>query len=237
MWDEVYKKIVAATSDMKTYEYIFRGHCNNTWKLLPSIARNKLAKDMEESIYFDYLTMSGTLIKEFASPWAVVVSMQHHGIPTRLLDWTDKFSVALYFALKDAKEETPCVWIVDPYKLNYQSIGRPEVLMFDELEGNYIDIFLKKNKELGGKALAVAPNRHLPRAYHQGSLFTVHDNLDLPVDELAPEAAVRVDIPKEAHEDAWKFLALAGISEYSLFPDLDGLARHIKQKHCSNAHG
>ncbi|MNR66720.1 hypothetical protein D3C85_1903600 [compost metagenome] len=51
------------------------------------------------------------------------------------------------------------------------------------------------------------------------------------LEELAPIAIRKFLIPKRAIAGARKFLLLAGINEYSLFPDLDGLAREIRRLH------
>jgi hypothetical protein len=46
----------------------------------------------------------------------------------------------------------------------------------------------------------------------------------------------KVLLPKEAWDDAWCFLTDAGINEYLLFPDLDGLTGHLHRKYRVNAH-
>lgn len=44
--------------------------------------------------------------------------MQHHGTPTRLLDWTENVLIALYFAVKDSPEVDGEIWTLYPLRLN-----------------------------------------------------------------------------------------------------------------------
>ena len=56
--------------------------------------------------------------------------MQHYAVPTRLLDWTEGASIALYFAIRMRvfgkqelpTEKIPCVWMLNPSWLNHKSI-------------------------------------------------------------------------------------------------------------------
>lgn len=231
MWEEIYARVSARLIRNDAFQCIFRGHRESSWELLPGVGRGAANLDLEKIIYFDFVTMAGSLLPENASPWSIALAMQHHGLPTRLLDWTDNFAVALFFALRNQTTETACVWMLDPYKLNDEVGGGNNLMSFPDLSGDYADFFIEESKKIGGKVIAVAPNRHHPRAFSQKSFFTIHEDVETPIEKLCPAAVEKIEIPKEARPGARRFLAMAGVNEFSLFPDLDGLARELKRLH------
>jgi hypothetical protein len=154
--------------------------------------------------------------------------MQHHGLPTRLLDWSGTFGVALYFALKSATG-TAAVWILDPNELNKHTINKEGLFSSSEMDFNYEQLFISKEVEFGGSVVAFAPPRHNPRLFNQGGYFTLHRDLDRGLESICPSALKKVETPRELFPEAEAFLKLAGINEFSVFPDLDGLCRHIRK--------
>jgi hypothetical protein len=156
--------------------------------------------------------------------------MQHHGIPTRLLDWTETFSVALHFAIRDGNGNA-CIWMLNPYALNRHCYGSAELPHPSELEGDYETYFIAQRTKMKGKVIAISPLRHHPRVMTQRSAFTLHDDIDTPLDKICPAAVSRVVIPADARASASEYLHLAGVSEFSLFPDLDGLSRELRTEY------
>ena len=60
--------------------------------------------------------------------------------------------------------------------------------------------------------------------------FTLHGSLDLPLERFSPEALTKITIPYPLIQEASLYLRLACINEFSVFPDLDGLARYLMEK-------
>ena len=219
------------------------------WKLLCGLGRRKSddfkKKNIESIVYYDFLSQAGPLLHRPDSSWDVLFSMQHHGLPTRLLDWSATFSVGVYFALKPfiqrassapesfgGLERPPSVWVLDPFELN--RTFAEEAVVFNpeiDLEGSYQQIFIEESKSLDAKVMAVNPTQAGRRLAAQRGCFTLHSDLFTPLEATSPTFLKQFVIPKEAIVEGVGFLRLAGMNEYSLFPDLDGLSRHLKALH------
>jgi len=157
--------------------------------------------------------------------------MQHHGLPTRLLDWSRTFAVALHFALIKPTDEV-AVWILDPYALNFEVRGSRAVADVSFL-GTYDDLYSTKNPPpVTPDVLAVTAAEHTSRLAGQRACFTLHNDLSRPLELLHPGCLRKITIGRAAYTGARQFLHLAGVSEFSLFPDLDGLARELRQTFC-----
>jgi len=238
-WTKAYSKVLATVSASDAPTLYYRGHANAKWQLLPGLARidpsiiascsPPTVRRLEEDLYSEFLTQAGGLLPRANGDWDNVFAMQHHGMPTRLLDWTETFAIALFFALRGASE-TACVWILDPFELNRSSIGRPETFDCSELGTSYRDAFFGNATFLHDGAAAISVIRHLPRISSQRATFTLHGNLHVSLEKLYPTVVTKIPLPVTAHAEAREYLALAGVSEFSLFPDLDGLAREMREK-------
>lgn len=228
-WEECYREIRSISTEELLF---FRGQNSAQLGLTPSLARLDVpdTNRMEQILYYDFTTRAGDLVDLSVSKWEALFAMQHAGVPTRLLDWTQTLGVALYFALKGAVADS-ALWILDPFILNDvmgygMSLPRP-----DELDGSYEDYFVNRTKTFTSKVMAIWPVRYSPRVSRQRASFTLHSELKEPLDQVCPQALHKVAIPAEARHEALAFLQFAGISEFTLFPDLDGLARELRKEH------
>lgn len=217
----------------------FRGHADSAWQLTPKIFRTKtrIRVSDEEELYSEFVRRGGALIGSFPDGWHAYFIMQHHGLPTRLLDWTDAALVALYFALKDSRTDA-AVWAVNPLWLNSQTVQREALVdpRFDPIAHAFrVDaIRASLQGEEGGPTLlsmAVRPPLVSSRMFGQRSLFTLHGSQDLPIERYAfvkrDTPLCRIVIPRKDHRDVRIGLRLCGVAETTVFPDLDGLAKEL----------
>jgi hypothetical protein len=244
-WTSFINKVQSETKKLHLYGAglpYYRGHYNSNWKLRPLIFRKKLTLpqifELEKLLACDFHTLCGQLYTKELNDWEMSFEMRHGSLPTRLLDWTETFSNALFFAIygkpsSDTNEECkPCIWILDPYKLNkktYRENCIPDTL---SLGFNYHNDDAKEwnviRKKFKGPIAIIPPKSH-GRMLAQQSLFTIHFN-DVPIEKFYEPCVKKIDIPIECIKQAELFLFLAGVNEYSLFPDLDGLGKYLQKR-------
>lgn len=228
----------------------FRGHSKDFNELTPGIFRRKYntlmaVKPDLEFFIIEYFKREAPAFISNPPPHDDHISwlflMQHHGAPTRLLDWSRNVLVAIYFVTRNDLDEDGELWSMRPDNLNRHNglFGKPtpinKILQFLAGQPSHQNPEVLASKlGLGGIPrfpFAVLPPFKFPRLVNQMAAFTIHpppcDNgtiIDLLPD---PKDLVRYIVPKGCKHKLRLGLEALGIVEHTLFPDLDSLSKSI----------
>jgi hypothetical protein len=190
---------------------IYRGVKDVSYKLVPKVGREVgRVKEYNLELEEDLLR----LFKIYAVPfldykpdndWEWLAIAQHHGLPTRLLDWTRNPLVAAFFAVEEETDKDSAVYAF---------------IADEELDLGKLPPPLEVNVEG-----VVLTNHITRRIVAQSGLFTIHPN---PPDPLRGAKVDKFIIPNSQREEFKRILFTYGIHRGTLFPDLDGQARFIE---------
>jgi hypothetical protein len=250
-----YMGFVEASTEIRWY----RGVGDESLELLPSLYRHPTIKDadllakQEQEILKRFQQRSGPYLRnplrEDDKNLSTLFLMQHFGVPTRLLDWTENPYLALFFALTDANYEKtptgpkytsdPAVWVLKPEEWNNKIFpyatppGPPGIISppnDDELNG-YLPI-ARGPKE----AVALLGIHNSPRIVAQKGVFTLFGSAVVSMDQayidsdFPQDCLVKLRIDKDLVSDLLGAMTRIGITDSVVFPELEGLAREIKRE-------
>ena len=177
------------------------------------------------------------------SVWNWLSLAKHHGLPTRLLDWTYSPYVAMHFATHDARhyDTDGAIWCVDYRKTN-EMLPKPlrqvlkdyDVNLFTTEMLNQVATTLKDFDSLKKRdfVLFFEPPSLDERIVNQFALFSLPSSPTLPLEDflLRREGSYRrIVIPAELKWEVRDKLDQANITERVLFPGLDGLSQWLKR--------
>ncbi|HEV8583021.1 MAG TPA: FRG domain-containing protein [Thermoanaerobaculia bacterium] len=222
----------------------FRGHGDVTWTLTPGWYRlagyiTGIGAEYynEETLLETFKLRAPTYLERLpASNWEWLFLMQHYGLRTRLLDWTESSLIALYFALRDhTGAADAAVWMLNPWWLNRETFG--DYVLFpadDPRAGDHAPLW-GGHKLKGRLPIAITPSHGSQRIAAQRGVFTIHGTEPDALDRLALRRGKdrpnlrRLVIPKARVPAMRRELSISGISESLIFPELSGLCREIKR--------
>ena len=163
--------------------------------------------------------------------------MQHYGVPTRLLDWTESPLVALYFAATEEKysDKDGALWLLKPTELNKDAsiFGSEEFFIpsFDDVElTNYSIETLEQNPRQKLSPIATIATRNNPRIQSQLGVFTIHHQDERPIEQIGDtDHVIKYVVPEGSKPSIREELRLLGYNKFQLFPELSSIGDIIKE--------
>ena len=218
---EYVQLLVSNYSDNDYSRWVYRGHADSAFELMPSIGRHfsrgANSSNKERGVL--------TLFKKSCEPVAPerisndldwLAFAQHHELPTRLLDWSIVPTIALYFCCRDHHDKDGHVY----------ALFAERSLSSKRYETEDPFTIQKAYKFVPPPALA-------PRLQAQHGVFTIQPKPTLPLNEDLPRDWIleRIIVPASSKSEIRKSLFRLGVDEATLFPDAGGIARHIRWRH------
>jgi len=219
-------ELISSLSELPPKSW-FRGHAVESWALESTISRElnpSLALERQLRLGFENQT---TFLDPASHPLGIAKCnflMRHHGLPTRIMDWSTSPLVALYFAVCNKKNdnENACIWVLDPSQLNRFYKEKYPL----ECDGENKSLYLEDSD----KVFAIhAPYTNL-RMKMQRSEFTIHTNYNSMDKDKAASVFLKekIIINSSMKPELRNKLRSFGIDRGFLFPDLDNIAVQVK---------
>lgn len=225
----------------------YRGVSHTKYELIPKVYRDRFCKcheNYEWWLFVDFSNKARQFIPNHNSytDWKWYFTMQHYGLPTRLLDWTEASLIALYFAVRDPNNTyIPSVYIFDPYWFDELQNDRKnedgvvyntDEATISEEHKKLLSFYLESDEECPCFPICLRPPAIDNRIYVQKSVFTMHGKYINPFKIIARKnKKARIAKLRFSTKSAGcikEQLHNMGITEGMLFPGLEGLSKDLK---------
>jgi hypothetical protein len=218
----------------------FRGVTNRQYTLVPSLGRSPYVLGQERAL-INVFKQNAVQFLEQRPPnqWEWLFLARHHGVPTRLLDWTESPLIGLYFAVHSADgsgrgdRRDGAIWVLLPTELNRQAnialSDKAALPIFEDDDDhlrNYLPTTLASEQVSRLTPAAGIAIRHSKRMQAQHSVFTVTHRDQTPIEHIGDGRHIgRYIVPAASKGRIRRQLAALRIDRLSVFPELDNAAR------------
>lgn len=228
-WNNFLHRIQTAEKQLHHPECLwYRGVTETSHTLLPSLLRRLGGTAKEQELFQKYRALARSIQQPPLSDWETLFEMQHYGIPTRLLDWTEVLGVAVFFALLGNAATDSAVYVLDPLALNLQASKTDIPHVYEQEDFDYRTIYWEHKPVPPVFPIAIEAPAQNSRIAAQRGKFTIHGTNNQPIEMQFPNLVKKVHFPPAARDGARQFLQRAGINEFSIFPDIVGLAPFLE---------
>lgn len=209
-----FSEFIIWIQDHPSERWVFRGQSQH-WPLRSSIGRiSAYRPEFEHLLLREFKRSAVPFLPEWRgnSDWDWLAIAQHHGLPTRLIDWTTNPLVACYFASESSPRGKLDGEII-AVEARHIGFYDPD----DDVETDPFDI---------SQARFLRPSRIAARINSQRGLFSVHPSPEKPWS--LKNKTERFVIPAAMKAEFRKAMFAMGIDAASLMADLDGLAETLR---------
>lgn len=197
--------------DAKTHtRWVFRGCGSPAYKFLPSVGRSPSYTVLhEERVFRAFQRSAGAMLERpLADDWEWLAVAQHHGLPTRLLDWSTNPLVACFFAVSSGPPDEDAV-----------------VYGYSITAGDAVDPREHPDPFMLDRVMFLLPTKNASRIVNQRGLFSVHHRPDEPWSTSDVDSFT---IPSSMRARFRRRLFKMGIDHSHIYPDLGGLCETLK---------
>jgi len=214
--------------------WAFRGEHDERWPLYSSLSRYLRAFAVDPRAWEEQESRILRIFKRKAHQFLSkppdadddfqwLALMQHHGAPTRLIDFTWSPYVAAFFALERTRGDS-VVWAMNKARID-TGLAR----MDPRISGNFPRYFLRGHHRFIWMG---EPHTMNSRLIAQSGTFAVPGVIDLPVEQILGDQdqsniLTKIVLANAVREVGMRELYRMNITHATLFPDLDGLARSL----------
>lgn len=255
-WSDLQNRLFENSWDDRLHRYrspfAFRGLADSCYELSSSLIRlGGNYSELEQSLLRNFKKYVTANILRSNSAWEVLAVAQHHGLSTRLLDWTYSPYVALHFATAAVQKYhlNGVIWCVNFSKLNRllpEKLKRKveeeqsDVLTIDMLQD--VCQSLRAFDEIDPTPFVVflEPPSLDERIVNQFALFSLISSPRVVLGDWLksrPELYHRIIIPASLKAEIRDKLDQSNINERMLFPGPDGLCLWLKRYYSPLASG
>jgi hypothetical protein len=225
----------------------YRGIDSDRHALLPKLLRDNKSSDAvfeRETRLVTRFRQRGYAYWPAGYPqddWEHLFAMQHYGIPTRLLDWTENLFVAVYFALssapsakqkKNAPVEHPVVWVIDPVQWNRSMPGLSEfgssIQVLTTVDEHADPYRPTTNKKRPKSPVAIYGTHNSARIVVQRGTFIVWGSETAPLEQVATGDITKIRLTG-TRDEMRQDLRFLGFSETMVYPELTSLASELSR--------